>query len=161
MKKQNNHKDYYVYCHNSIVDGKCFYIGIGRKDRVFSQGEHRNKEWKKKVWKEGGFTFNILVNGIKKDVALKIERSFIKQFGLNNLTNIVGEFGNSTAFQKGLVPWNKGLTGAQSCAYKKVKYNELIFDSLIDLRAYLGIANTTLYRRIKKGTLKIIYLDKD
>lgn len=156
-----DHKDYYVYCHNSNIDGKCFYIGVGRKDRVFSQCEHRNKNWKRKVWLEGGFSFRILVSGLPKKKALEIERSFIKQIGLENLTNIVGEFGNSTAFKKGLIPWNKGLTGAQACVYKPLVYEGIKFESVKQLREYLKISNTHFYRKVNQGKIIFKFIEKD
>src|SRR6478736_2035873 len=109
---------YYVYRHLHPDTEEIFYIGIGKGNRIFAGGEHRNKSWKKYVLKAQGFKFKFLHENISKREALDIERSLINEIGLENLCNIVGEEGNSTAFKKGLIPWNKGLTGAQACVYK-------------------------------------------
>lgn len=150
--------NYYVYTHNNISTGKCFYVGIGKNDRVFDGGSKRNKKWKKYVWENNGFQFQIIVNGISKEKALEIERICIVNLGLENLCNIVGEEGNSTAFKKGLIPWNKGLTNAQAPSSKKVRYNGSEYNSVNDLVAYLQIGTTTFYRRLKKGTIEIQYV---
>ena len=34
--------NYYVYTHNNIITGECFYVGIGKNDRVFDGGSKRN-----------------------------------------------------------------------------------------------------------------------
>lgn len=150
--------NYYVYSHNNIETGKCFYIGIGKGDRVFDGGSKRNRDWRKYVWDNNGYKFQILVNGISKEKALYIERLCINKIGLENLCNIVGEGGNSTAFKKGQVAWNKGLKNAQAVSSKKVMYENKIFESVQDLRNYLKISQTTYYRRISKGTLSVQYV---
>ena len=149
---------YYVYAHISPITKNIFYIGIGSKHRVIEGGRHRNKKWQEKVYNDGGFLFEFLHKNISKKEALELERQYILKYGLNNLTNIVGENGNSTAFKKGGIPWNKGLKDAQSCAYKSILYNDIKFDSVKLLVKYLNIGNTTFYRRIKKGTLKVKYV---
>ena len=35
--------NYYVYTHNKLSDGSCFYIGIGKNARVYDGGAKRNK----------------------------------------------------------------------------------------------------------------------
>lgn len=148
--------NYYVYSHINPITNKCFYIGIGKEDRVIDAGSKRNKAWKKEVYEAGGFLFSMLISNISKEKALFYERSFIKQIGLDNLTNIVGEEGNSTAFKKGLTPWNKGLTGAQSCAFKSVIVSGIKYDSIKECVEKLNIGKTTFYRWVNKN--KVIYV---
>jgi hypothetical protein len=149
---------YYVYAHISPVTKCVFYIGIGSKHRVIEGGRLRNKKWQEQVYKDGGFLFEFLHKDISKKEALRLEQQYILKYGLSNLTNIVGESGNSTAFKKGGTPWNKGLLNSQACATKKVVYDGMAFDSIQDLVGYLKIGTTTFYRKIKKGTLKIKYV---
>lgn len=160
MKKTRNQmtNNYYVYSHIDINTGKCFYIGIGKNDRVFDGGSKRNKKWREYVWSNGGFGFIILVNNISKETALKIERRIISEVGLNNLCNVVGEDGNSTAFKKGMTPWNKGLLNAQAPSTKKVIYENVEYESVNALVKHLGIGQTTFYRKKKKGVIKINYV---
>jgi hypothetical protein len=154
----NEDNIYYVYAHINPINKSIFYIGIGSKHRVIEGGRLRNKKWQEQVYLAGGFLFEFLHKNISKKEALILEQQYILKYGLENLTNIVGENGNSTAFKKGGIPWNKGLKDSQSCAYKSVIYNGIKYDSVQLLVKFLGIGNTTFYRRIKKGTLKINYV---
>jgi hypothetical protein len=149
---------YYVYAHISPISKNIFYIGIGSNHRVIEGGRLRNKKWQEQVYKDGGFLFEFLHKNISKKEALILERKYILKYGLHNLTNIVGENGNSTAFKKGGIPWNKGLINAQACATKKVFYNNKQYDSVQDLINELNIGTTTFYRKLKKGILKIKYV---
>lgn len=137
-----------------------FYVGIGKGDRVIDGGSKRNKSWKKYVYKNNGFIFDFVITGISKKEALEIERKLIIEFGIDNLTNIVGEDGNSTAFKKGQTPWNKGLLGAQSCKYTPIEINNIRYESVKDARETLGISQTHFYRLINQGKLKVKYLDE-
>ena len=150
--------NYYVYRHLHPVSKKVFYIGIGKNDRVFAGGSKRNRKWREYVYEAGGFLFDFYIKGVSKKEALKIERKLINEYGLETLTNIVGETGNSTAFKKGQIPWNKGLKGVQAPSNKKVMYNGCIFESVGQLREHLGLAHTTFYRKIKKGKLNVVHL---
>lgn len=150
--------NYYVYTHNDVKTGRCFYIGIGKGDRVFDGGSKRNKKWRQHVWQNNGFKFQIIVNNISKQKALEIERTLIKKIGIENLCNIVGEEGNSTAFKKGQVPWNKGLKNAQAPSSKKVIYNGQTYDSIKELISFLNIGQTTYYRKLAKGKLNLQYV---
>jgi hypothetical protein len=149
-------KKYYVYAHLIPSNKKIFYIGIGKNDRIIDGGSKRNKAWKKVVYENKGYLFIYLNTDLLKEDALKYERNYIKEIGLENLTNIVGEDGNSTAFKKGQTPWNKGLKDCQIFATKKVKYNDIIFNSVNECIEKLNIGKTTFYRWIKKN--KIIYV---
>ena len=148
--------NYYVYSHINPLTKKVFYIGIGKNDRIIDAGAKRNKAWKKEVYSSGGFLFEFLHTGVSKSESLELERFYIKKIGLINLTNIVGEEGNSTAFKKGSTPWNKGLTGAQSCAYKKVIVDGITYDSVAECTKLLNIGKSTFYRWVKKN--KVIYV---
>jgi hypothetical protein len=153
--------EYYVYAHINPITKKIFYIGIGSKHRVIEGGRLRNKKWQAEVYAAGGFLFEFLHKNITKKEALKLEQHYILKYGLENLTNIVGESGNSTAFKKGQTPWNKGLIGAQSCSYKSVIYNGEKYDSVMDLIKHLKIGNTTFYRKLNSGKIKIEYVSKN
>lgn len=147
-------ENYYVYSHNKLSDGKCFYIGVGKNDRVFDGGSKRNKFWKQVVKSEQGFSYNILVNNIDKKKALSIEQSFISQIGIDELANIMGSGkGNSGSFTKGRKTWNKGLKNCQPYAVKKVRYNNIVFESVNEAIKSLNIGKTTFYRWVKKGVL--------
>jgi len=150
--------EYYVYAHINPITKVIFYIGIGSNHRVIEGGRLRNKQWQKVVYEAGGFLFEFLHKNITKKEALKLEQCLIKKYGLDNLTNIVGENGNSTAFKKGGIPWNKGLKSNLSCSYKSVIYNGIKYNCVKDLIKFLNIGNTTFYRRLNKGILKIEYV---
>lgn len=147
---------YYVYAHLTPVENKIFYIGVGKNDRVIDGGSKRNKSWKKVVYQNKGFVFNYLNQGLTKDEALSLERKYIKEIGLENLTNIVGEEGNSTAFKKGLTPWNKGLKNCQEIHTKKVKYLDVTYDSVNECIEKLKIGRTTFYRWVEKNKIKYV-----
>lgn len=153
-----NNNIYYVYKHLNPTTKEVFYIGIGKGHRVFDGGSKRNNKWKQYVYDAGGFLFEFVVKNISKKEALLIERNLILEYGLENLTNIVGEQGNSTAFKKGQTPWNKGLKGVQAPCNKKVLYNNKEFDCVKDLRNYLKISNTHFYRLKKQGKLNVVYI---
>lgn len=149
-------KKYYVYAHVTPIEKKFFYIGIGKNDRVIDAGSKRNKAWKKVVYKNKGFLFRFLHENLSKEQSLILERKYIKEIGLKNLTNIVGEEGNSTAFKKGLTPWNKGLKMCQFYATKKVSYNGMVFNSVDECIKNLKIGKTTFYRWIKKNKIQYV-----
>jgi hypothetical protein len=86
---QNN--NFYVYCHRTKTDGKCFYIGKGtgnRSETTYS----RNRYWYEKV-KEHGFIPEILVNNISEQKAFELEALICSQIGYDNLINIRKEKG--------------------------------------------------------------------
>jgi hypothetical protein len=147
---------YYVYCHINPKTNKIFYVGVGKGDRVLDGGSKRNKSWKKMVYESGGYLFEFLKTCISKQDALKIEREYIKKIGLENLTNIVGEDGNSTAFKKGQTPWNKGLKGAQSFYHKSVIVKDIRYETINEAIDKLGIGKTTFYRWVKRGLVKYV-----
>lgn len=149
--------NYYVYTHNKLSDGSCFYIGIGKNARVYDGGAKRNKFWQSVVSNEQGFSYNILINGITKSKALKIEQDFISQIGINNLSNIMGDGqGNSGSFVKGMATWNKGLKNCQTYAVKKVECNGVTYESVNEAISDLSIGKTTFYRWVKKGKIKYV-----
>ena len=150
-------KEHYVYEHLNPETKEVFYVGVGKGDRVLA-GTHRNKDWKRYVYKNNGYVFRKVVENIPKKDALKIERVLIKKYGIENLTNIVGEDGNSTAFKKGGIPWNKGLKGAQAPSTKKVKINKVEYDSVKQAISCLKISKTQFYRLIKQGKINVIYI---
>ncbi len=149
--------NYYVYSHNQLSNGKCFYIGIGKNDRAYSGASKRNKFWKAVVENEQGFSYNILVNNIDKKKALFLEQSFISQIGIENLTNIMGDgIGNSGSFTKGNVAWNVGLKNCQRYFVRRVEHKGVEYNSVDEAIKQIGIGKTTFYRWVKKGTVKYI-----
>jgi hypothetical protein len=148
--------EYYVYAHITPIDKKIFYIGIGKNHRVIEGGRLRNKEWQKVVYMNKGFLFIFLHENITKEKALLYEQKYIREIGLHNLTNVVGEDGNSTAFKKGQTPWNKGLKMCQFYATKKVAYNGMVFNSIDECIKDLKIGKTTFYRWIKKNKIQYV-----
>jgi hypothetical protein len=149
MSVKNN---YYVYSHNRLSDDKCFYIGVGKNERVISGGDKRNKFWKHVVMSENGFSFKKLVSNISKSKALELEQDFISQIGIENLTNIMGDGkGNSGSFRKGHQTWNKGLKNCQPYATKKVTCKGKTYNSVNEAIKDLGIGKTTFYRWKRKG----------
>ena len=148
--------NYYVYAHLIPSNKKIFYIGIGKNDRIIDGGSKRNHHWKRVVYENKGFLFIYLNENLTKEKSLEYERKYIREIGLENLTNVVGEEGNSTAFKKGLIPWNKGLKNCQVFATKKVKYNDTIFNSVNECIEKLNIGKTTFYRWIKKNKISYV-----
>ena len=77
--------EHYVYSHINPNTGKCFYIGVGKNKRYRERGT-RNSDWVSVVDKNG-FTPQILISGLTKKKALKLEVDFISQIGFENLVN--------------------------------------------------------------------------
>ena len=149
-------ENYYVYAHQSLETGKCFYIGVGKGHRVIGGGDHRHDYWKDLVMKEGGFKFSILVNNITKRKALDLEKFFINQIDVNNLTNI-SICDNNGTFKKGFTPWNKNKNGVQEDYFtRKVIYKDIIYESVKEFIKINNIGKTTFYRWVKKEKVKYV-----
>ena len=84
MKDRSVDTNYYVYSHLDL-DGKCFYIGKGSKDRVKDGAKSRSDEWHAKT--KDGFMWKILVSNLTNTQAYELERSFCEQIGWDNLVN--------------------------------------------------------------------------
>lgn len=76
----------YVYSHIRKDNNKCFYIGKGTGKRAWSTYK-RNNYWNNIVNK-CDYYVKILIDGISETKALELERDFISQIGLENLTNV-------------------------------------------------------------------------
>lgn len=112
---------YYVYRHKRLKDGSVFYIGKG-KDGRFNNERGRNQYWQRIVKKDGGFTAEIIQDGLSNEDACKLEIQLINEIGLDNLSNIA-EGGNGGDTRKGFTDeeyqrWlknksesRKGMTG--------------------------------------------------
>lgn len=100
----------YVYAHQRKDNGKCFYIGKGVGDRAFDT-QKRNEHWERTARKYG-FNTVILVDNISDEKALELEKSFIEQIGLENLTNIQegGQGGWSHLTKKSIQKRSKTLS---------------------------------------------------
>ena len=79
--------EYYVYKHTRLKDGSTFYIGKGKGKR-FSSEKGRNDYWNRIVRKDGGFTVEILKEGLSNDEACELEIKLISDIGLSNLSNL-------------------------------------------------------------------------
>jgi len=158
----------YVYAHQRKDNGKCFYIGKGKGKRAFSD-EGRNNHWHSVV-KKHGFDVIILVDNISDEKALELEKSFIKQIGLENLSNMHpgGQGGwshvqNDEIFAKRGKSISKAKKGiAPPCAYrdkrghlnsnaKKVLWVEKnkVFNTANECREYFNISFTAFSRVIR------------
>jgi len=101
----------YVYSHIRKDNGKCFYIGKGTGDRAYDFNRPYNKHYTGTVNKYG-VDVKILVNNVSDEKALELEKSFIHQIGLKNLTNQQeggqGGWGHITYEQRTTVARNGG-----------------------------------------------------
>ena len=81
-------KEHMVYVHSDI-DGHIFYVGLGKNRRPWSS-YGRNNHWWQKALKENAVHFEVelIASGLTKDEAREIEKDYINQYGLDNLTNI-------------------------------------------------------------------------
>ena len=88
--------EYYVYKHIRLKDGSTFYIGKGKGDR-FKSEQHRNTHWNRIVKKDGGFTAEIVKDGLTESESFDLEIKLIQEMGLENLSNITeGGYGGNT-----------------------------------------------------------------
>lgn len=92
---------YYVYLYINPVDGKIFYVGKGKGNRLFQHltddTEHDKNLLIKEIRKQGEDPIiEILAHGIAtEELALKIEAVAIDLLGLSNLTNKVLGWGSN------------------------------------------------------------------
>jgi hypothetical protein len=84
-------KKYYVYIHQKLTDGKCFYVGKGTKDRYKNLGG-RNQHWHN-VANKHGFKSIIIVSELTEEKAFELESIICNQIGYKNLVNIRTENG--------------------------------------------------------------------
>ena len=153
MKNRNDSqgKDFYVYSHNRVSDGKCFYIGKGKGTR-YIEGRSRNQHWHRVVKEEGGYTFKILVNGLKEKDAFKIESSFINQIGYDNLTNIKPNWDHARRrkLAKARVgPNNPNFGKRGSTNGKVVNIDGKTYFSVREAIRSLGLPRYTVEKRLK------------
>jgi|TARA_B110000977_G_C10819151_1_gene393463 hypothetical protein len=109
--------EYYVYKHTRLKDGSTFYIGKGKGKR-FSSEKGRNDYWNRIVRKDGGFTVEILKEGLSNDEACELEIKLISDIGLSNLSNLA-EGGQGGDTRKGFTKeeydlWLKRKSEAQT-----------------------------------------------
>lgn len=129
--------NFVVYEHYTSDTNELFYIGEGRPERAYSS-KHRNRYWKFKVAKHGGFNVKIIKTNITKKSAEKIEKDLILEYKKNgvSLTNLCEGpmFGNHWLVGKPkelhpmygkkrpnpkLAEWNKNHSGKMSPVYGK------------------------------------------
>jgi hypothetical protein len=66
---------FYTYLHLNAKDGRPFYVGKGKNDRLFSDNK-RNKHWQNIVNKHGFIAIKFL-SGLSEESAFETERSLI------------------------------------------------------------------------------------
>lgn len=78
---------FYVYFHVRLDNDKVFYIGYGKDNRAWDRRKPRNTHWKNIVNKHG---YKVLIHkdNLTKEQACKLEVAMIKQYGLDNLSNM-------------------------------------------------------------------------
>jgi hypothetical protein len=97
----------YIYAHYIEGEKDPFYIGKGTGSRAWNSSE-RNKYWHDKIKKHhGNFSVKILEENLTEKQAYKREKEIIKEYGLENLTNVLpgGEYGFTSEYMKDL--WQK------------------------------------------------------
>ena len=79
-------KDYYVYVH--YCQDKCIYCGMGRGERCYSSAS-RNPDWWDKVLIDNvvNFEVEIIYKDLTKEEAAIMETTYIREYGLDALTN--------------------------------------------------------------------------
>ena len=80
-------REYYVYIHYDR-NGHIIYCGKGKELRAWSTLS-RNSDWWNKVLIDNTVQFEveIIYQCLSNDDALKLEKKYIKEYGLDNLTN--------------------------------------------------------------------------
>ena len=81
-------KEHMVYIHYDI-DGHIFYCGMGKNMRPWST-YGRNKYWWNKVLFDDTVHFEVelIHKNVSKEEARELEKKYIEDYGLDNLTNI-------------------------------------------------------------------------
>ena len=83
--KENNMA--FVYLHKKKNTDDVFYVGIGLKENRAYSTKDRNIHWKRGVDKYG-YDVEIIESDIEWDIACNKEKSLIKEYGRDNLTNM-------------------------------------------------------------------------
>lgn len=87
---------YYVYKHLKKGTDEVFYIGEGSGNRSYSK-KSKNNHWNNIVNKYG-FDVEIVKDNISKKEALELETKLIKEYGIENLSNMIED--NRKGFYK-------------------------------------------------------------
>ena len=92
---------FYTYAHYTKDTYELFYIGKGQGKRAYTE-QNRNKWWKRKVSKHGGFFVELLALWETEQEALEHEAFLIDTFDLIGvqLTNIQKSIGKETSGRK-------------------------------------------------------------
>tara|TARA_R110000796_G_scaffold18159_4_gene55185 strand:+ start:7698 stop:8282 length:585 start_codon:yes stop_codon:yes gene_type:complete len=161
----------YVYSHVRKDTGRCFYIGKGRGKRAWNT-QLRNRHWNF-VANKSDFKVKILVSGLTDDKALELEKNFIDQIGLENLTNVQegGQGGWSHTHTPEIVKKrgkaiSKAKTGKKFSGMKHTRHfgsgnpkskkvmwveKNKIFDTTDEVKEYFNISTHCFHRIIRKG----------
>jgi len=134
----------YVYSHIRKDNKQCFYLGKGSWRNYgaerYNEDWCRPPAWKAIVEEAGGYETLILVNNVSKDTAYKLEAAFIKQIGLDTLTNKVPGGAIGTRYVQYSQVWKKvyvySLSGDLLHTYKSVKDAKVQVPSIARLLKY-------------------------
>lgn len=83
---QDQEKPFYVYVHRRATDGRIFYVGKGKGDRIKSMSRS-NPHWKN-IANKHGFTYQIVMRCNSEECAFSIEKALIKHYGRETLCNM-------------------------------------------------------------------------
>ena len=78
--------NYYIYIHRRKTDNSVFYIGIGNKKRPYDKC-NRNPHWHN-INNKHGLIVEIISDDVTKNEACEIEKFIIKNYGIENLSNM-------------------------------------------------------------------------
>lgn len=179
-------KNFLVYLHRRLTDGKVFYVGKGDIKRAF-RSTLRSNYWKRIVSKHG-YTIDIYAKGLQEWYAFELEIDLISYYGRENLCNmtdggegtsgrIVSEISKKkcSISNKGTRPSDITIKAASDKNSKKITTDcGLFFDSISEasrLIFNLGMSNSfksaktnisgNLNGRIKTAYGYVFYYLKD
>jgi hypothetical protein len=79
-------KDYYIYIHYRLDNGKPFYVGYGRGNKTRSRDKKgRSARWKEVLKEAGGRTIKIVHDNLTIDEVSELEIKLILEFGREDL----------------------------------------------------------------------------
>ena len=80
--------EHMVYIHSDI-DGHIFYCGMGKNKRPWSS-YGRNEQWWSKALQNNTVHFEVelIYKNVSRETARMLEKQYIEDYGLDNLTNI-------------------------------------------------------------------------
>lgn len=154
--------DFYVYLHRRKDTDEVFYVGKGRGSRCYLK-HGRNDKWMK-VANKAGFSVEKIECNLTEELAFKLERKLIAEYGRQNLCNMTdGGEGSSGAVRS--QQFKDNLSKYHTGRKKSDKHLEAISKSLTgkklseDTKEKLRKANTgrklseEVKEKIRQGNL--------